>query len=60
MMKPINIIAITCLAFSCKTPEARQPISKKSGSFIKESAKRNKKLNEREKKQIHYIMEKHT
>ncbi|TVZ60136.1 gliding motility-associated peptidyl-prolyl isomerase [Flavobacteriaceae bacterium MAR_2010_105] len=58
MMKPIIIIVLACMAFSCKTPEARQPISKKSGSFIKESAERNIKLNEREQKQIFAIMEK--
>ena len=32
------------LIASCKTPEARRPISVKSGSFIDESVKRNKKL----------------
>lgn len=30
---------------SCKSPEAREPISRASGSFIKESAERNIKLN---------------
>lgn len=41
---------------SCKTPEARQPERVQSGSFIKESAERNKKLNAREHKQIETIM----
>lgn len=41
---------------SCKTPEARQPERVQSGSFIKESAERNKKLNAREHKRIENIM----
>ena len=35
--------------FSCKSPEARKPISVKTGSFIDASVERNKKLNAKEK-----------
>jgi gliding motility-associated peptidyl-prolyl isomerase len=55
-MKPIIIIILACFIFSCKSPEARQPVSSTSGSFIKESAERNKKLNQREQKQITAII----
>ena len=58
-MKPTIIILLACLFLGCKSPEARQPISRKSGSFIKESAERNIKLNQMEQKQIQSIIEKH-
>jgi gliding motility-associated peptidyl-prolyl isomerase len=41
---------------SCKSPEARQPISHKSGSFINASVERNIKLNKKEKARIEQIM----
>ena len=43
---------------SCKSPEARRPISQKSGSFIKISAERNKKLNAEESIHIKNIIKK--
>ncbi|MGB3606603.1 MAG: gliding motility-associated peptidyl-prolyl isomerase GldI [Psychroserpens sp.] len=50
-------LAILLLLFAgCKTPEARQPEQVQSGSFIKISAERNKKLNEREQLRIEAIM----
>ena len=49
---------ICCIALlSCKSPEARRPVQTKSGSFIKESAKRNKKLYEEEKLTIQKLIE---
>ena len=52
----MNKFLLICFAFSClfacKTPEARKPESVKTGSFIKESAVRNKKLFEAEEKAI--------
>ena len=49
---------IFCLAIvSCKSPEARRPAQTRSGSFIKESAERNKKLYEDEKAVIKNIIE---
>jgi len=50
------IIIIAILCFSCKSPEARMPESVKSGSFLKESAERSKKLNALESKQIKDII----
>ena len=56
-MKNIYLIIITILfCFSCKSPEARLPESVQSGSFLKESAERNKKLNALEQKQIEEII----
>lgn len=57
------ILYILVLSFglsSCKSPEARRPISQKTGSFIKISAERNKKLNTEELAQIQNIIEKDT
>ena len=42
---------------SCKSPEARRPESVQSGSFIKASAERNKKLNEKEQDVIQKIID---
>ncbi len=41
---------------SCKSPEARKPISQKSGSFINASVERNIKLNQQEKAKIEQII----
>ena len=59
MIRPIITILFVCLFFGCKSPEARQPISKKSGSFIKESAERNIKLYQKEQELISAIIENH-
>lgn len=50
---PLMLIA---LVFSCKSPEARRPISSKSGSFINASVERNKALNAKEKAIIEKVM----
>ncbi len=51
-------ILIVCVSIvSCKGPEARKPVQSSSGSFIKESAERNKKLYEEEKVAIKNIMD---
>ena len=58
-MNKLLIIAFVLLAFiSCKTPEAREPISSKTGSFIDASIERNKKLNAQEEAIINKIIEK--
>ncbi|KJD33712.1 gliding motility protein GldI [Tamlana sedimentorum] len=44
--------------FGCKSPEARRPVSVKSGSFINESIERNKKLNAKEHALIEKLMQK--
>ncbi len=59
MKNPIIILLLLCLVYGCKSPEPRQPISRKSGSFIKESAERNIKLYQYEKDQITAIIERH-
>ncbi|WP_142783746.1 gliding motility-associated peptidyl-prolyl isomerase GldI [Changchengzhania lutea] len=58
MNRILTLIALAILAFSCKTPEARRPISVKSGSFIDASVERNKKLNAKEQVAIEALMEK--
>ncbi|MGC1203772.1 MAG: gliding motility-associated peptidyl-prolyl isomerase GldI [Flavobacteriaceae bacterium] len=58
-MNKLLIAAFVVLAFmSCKTPEARKPISSKTGSFIDASVERNKKLNAQEEATINKIIEK--
>ena len=60
-MKSFILIMIIAIGFtSCKSPEARRPISQKTGSFIKESAERNKKLVEKEESVIAQMIEKDT
>jgi gliding motility-associated peptidyl-prolyl isomerase len=44
------------LLASCKTPEARKPVQQSSGSFIKESAERNKIIYKEEEERIATIM----
>src|SRR5690606_35375070 len=54
-----KILAITLLLLaiiSCKTPEARRPISVKTGSFINASVERNKKLNANEQASIQKLL----
>lgn len=52
----MNKLLLTCFIFislfACKSPEARKPETVKTGSFIKESAIRNKKLLKAEEKAI--------
>jgi len=57
MKNPYLILILLVTLVSCKSPEARMPESVKSGSFLKESAERNKKLNALEHKMIESIME---
>lgn len=52
MPKILFLFFIPLFIFSCKTPEARKPISKSSGSFIDESVARNKALFEKQKSKI--------
>lgn len=51
------VFASTVLVFSCKQhQEARRPISQASGTFMKKSAERNKKLNATEEGQIEALI----
>jgi len=49
-------ITVLLLCFSCKSPEARIPETVNSGSFLKESAERSRKLNQLEREQIQSII----
>jgi len=56
-LKPLLYIVLLCILFaSCKTPEARRPVKQTSGSFIKESAQRNKALYKKEEARIADVM----
>ena len=57
MIRPIIILLLLSSIVSCKSPEARQPISQKSGSFINASIERNIKLNKIEEEKIEKIIE---
>lgn len=57
MKNLLIIVVLSLVCFSCKSPEARLPESVQSGSFLQESAERNKKLNEREKQLIQDIIQ---
>ena len=47
-MKPTVLLILIIFIVGCKSPEARPHERVKTGSFIKQSAERNIKLNERE------------
>jgi len=46
------LLLLALLALSCKTPEARRPVKQSTGSFIKQSAERNKAIYEEEQQKI--------
>ena len=56
MKSVINIFLIVLLVVSCKSPEARYPETQKTGSFIKASVARNKKLIEAQQNKIEDII----
>lgn len=56
MYKLLYILAVILLFVSCKSPEARKPISVKTGSFIDISVERNKKLNAKEQASIKKLL----
>ncbi|MAT90495.1 MAG: gliding motility-associated peptidyl-prolyl isomerase GldI [Flavobacteriaceae bacterium] len=55
-----NFIALLCsvlfLVTSCQSPEARRPLQRSSGSFIKESTARNKELLKQEEERIQAVI----
>jgi len=62
-MKRIYFLVLTVLGFaftSCSQQQARHPISHSSGTFIKESIKRNKKLIANEESLIEAVISKDT
>lgn len=56
LSKLFYIAFFSILIVSCKGPEARRPVQSKSGTFIKESAKRNKEIYDKEKDFIEKII----
>lgn len=56
-MNKLLIMVLALFVISCKTPEARKPISVKTGSFIDESVERNKQLNAKEQAVMHNLMQ---
>jgi len=60
-MKKLLIFILSCfMLMGCKSPEARRPVSVKTGSFIDASVERNKKLNNKERSIILEIIENDT
>jgi gliding motility-associated peptidyl-prolyl isomerase len=57
MKKFITTIVVLMVFVACKTPEARRPVSVKTGSFIDQSVERNKKLNAKERELIEAVIE---
>ncbi len=51
------VCLVAAFVVSCKSPEARHPVKSTSGSFIKESAERNKLIYDKEQKVIEAIIE---
>jgi len=56
MNKFLYIIVTLALFTNCKSPDARKPISVKTGSFIDASVERNKKLNATEQANIEKLL----
>lgn len=54
----LYLFIFSAILFSCHTPEARRPIKRQSGTFIKESAIRNKELYDQERDYISQLMQK--
>lgn len=59
MKQLILILSIILVFLGCKPPEARVPETVQSGSFLKESAERNRKLNEQENTRIKRMIKAH-
>lgn len=57
-MKNLILLVVFLVAFSCKTPDAREPVTKKSGQSINTAIARNKKLVAKEEKRIQSIIDK--
>ncbi|WP_166967958.1 gliding motility-associated peptidyl-prolyl isomerase GldI [Yeosuana marina] len=56
MNKLCTFIIVILALVSCKSPEARKPVSVKTGSFIDASVERNKKLNAKEHASIEKLL----
>ena len=60
IFKFIFLVAISSFLTSCSEKQARKPISHSSGTFMKESIDRNKKMNSQENESIAKIIQKDT
>jgi len=56
MMNKLLTFVLILLLLACKTPEARRPVSVKTGSFLDISVERNKKLNAKEQASIEKLL----
>lgn len=59
MNKLLTLCFVFILFLSCKSPEARQPVSVKSGTFMEASVERNKALHEKQKALFEAFMNDH-
>lgn len=58
MIRNVVFLLVLTIGFvSCKSPEARQPLQRTSGTFIEESIERNKKIIEEEEALIKKMMD---
>lgn len=55
-MKSVPVLILLLCLLGCKSPEPRPPVTVKTGSFIEESAKRNKALNKKEQLEIEALI----
>lgn len=60
MKRVFACLSLIGLLFACKQPEPRNPITYRSGAFIKESVQRNKNLVQDEEKIIQELIKKDT
>ena len=58
MKKYLTLLLIIFTFIACKNPQARRPVSVKSGSFINKSVELNKKINNEQHKLIQQIIQK--
>lgn len=56
MIRKLILLQLLLFVVACKSPEARRPVKSSSGTFIKESVARNKKIVKKEEAIINAIM----
>ncbi|WP_300437176.1 gliding motility-associated peptidyl-prolyl isomerase GldI [Christiangramia sp.] len=55
-MRILGLLMLILFVTSCKSPEARRPVSQNSGSYIDESVERNKEMISKEEDYIKQVM----
>lgn len=58
MKKMMSLLVLLLFVISCKSPEARRPVTQKSGSYINEAVARNRKIVAVQEEKINQIIEK--